>query len=101
VRLGRSTYGLEPHATSIVSPGAVANNSVHRGADCSFFGAIAGRIADIQGSRGVWGYVSVDCFNAIGTVGCRRATDGSVQVYVEVVVSPFCCGVADVNCLTE
>jgi len=46
----------------------------------------------------LWGSVSVDCFNAIGTVGCR-ATDGSIQVYVDVVVSQFCCGVADVNCL--
>ena len=49
-------------------------------------------------NRVLWGSVSVDCFNAIGTVGCR-ATDGSIRVYVEVVVSQFCCGVADVNCL--
>jgi len=94
----RSTYGRDPHDPSVVSPSEVANISVHRDANCSFFGAIAGRIADIRSSQGVWGYVSVDCFNAIGTVGCC-ATDGSIQVYVEVMVSQFCCGVADVNCL--
>ena len=97
VRLSRTTYGLEPHDPSVVSPGAVTNNNVHRGADCSLFGSVAGRIADIRGSRGAWGYVSVDCFNAIGTVGCC-AIDGSIQVYVEVVASQFCWGVADVNC---
>jgi len=94
----RSTYGLDQHEPSVVSPSAVPNNTLHRGADCSLFGSIAGRIADIWCSRGVCRKVSVDCFNAIGTVRCC-ATDGSLHVYVEVVVTQFCCGVADVNCL--
>ena len=77
-----------------MSPSEVAHNSVgtsiNRGADCSFFGGVAGRIADMRSSRSLWGSISVDCFNAIGTVGCR-ATDGSIQVYVEVVGSQFRC----------
>jgi len=39
---------------------------------------IAGRIADLRGSRGSWDSVFIDCGTAIGTVECR-ATDGTIH----------------------